>query len=418
MISEAAVVLSLVISGTSAWVKYQPKTTNPYPEYYAYVQEVDEDQTYEFTQEYLANNICTYTDREVFAYYEEGKSSPTKYKIHASKNQPIIKSITGLTNDLGHVIQGLMFLEDKAVTFGYNDMKDMTNLVLGYLRSLNIAYSESGETYHAAAWKMLAGRQEPVKGFFDYVDSKYQYHDSYKDFFVRFLDNGKYNSIDHGTCSVAGYGWPDGTRTMVDPLSEGRIDLIHMFASIDGEIDYTDFKSDYSLNLAKCHMEKDLAGWGGDLQTVTEDKNYTEHLTKTSFSEVMSSSENFSQEDLLADIDAFNIASLCYSFLDLSSAVDFYYGYLMEGYTNRYAMFAESMTTETRFKWDCSLGEKVIRQSHAIMGLKWTPTGYEDIYGIDLVYQLMNKKNASYELRCKLADLFSSYILEKGEISA
>lgn len=66
---------------------------------------------------------------------------------------------------------------------------------------------------------------------------------------------------------------------LIDPLNPynyafNKIDLIHMFATIDGTYKYTDASI---LSLEK-NFQRDLAGWAGDLQAFTRYDIYTKIL--------------------------------------------------------------------------------------------------------------------------------------------
>ena len=111
--------------------------------------------------------------------------------------------------------------------------RSINELVLGYIRGINVNYTESGALHYVKRWSMVAGTIDTA--FIQYVS---QYGNTGTDitfpaFFASFLQNASnYNTSLYGnissTCLNKNY-------ILIDPLSSGQgIDLIHMIASIDG----------------------------------------------------------------------------------------------------------------------------------------------------------------------------------------
>lgn len=411
MLGELALVAITAVSGYS-WFPYNSRISNPAPEYYASVQTATSSSTIEFTDMNLADKIISYTGRSVLAYSQSSDSTPTKFSYQVGSNKPKINYITPLYNNYSSLITALNKLVSKSNLGVVMSANNINNVVLGYLRSLNVDYSDnSTSSGKGLAWRLCAGLQEPVDGSWDIIDANYRYHESVRDFFARYVPSDKYNSGDHGRCSSS--SWPDGLNAIPDHAGEGNIDLIHMLATIDGAIDKTYYGSDSSYDLDGTNFQKDLLGWGGDLQTCANegiDLNGCE-----SFEDVMSKSKYFSKEDFLADVDGFSIAKKCDQKMTIDWAVSTNFVEVRDSLENRYINFANAMTEETTYDWgDASLNDKVIREAHAILGLKWNGSGYDDVYGSTNPCFYLLKSSTKSSDRQKLAELFSNYILDKA----
>lgn len=106
------------------------------------------------------------------------------------------------------------------------------------------------------------------------------------------------------------------------PNTNEKVDFVHMIAIMNVVL----------LKGLDNNIINDLVGWGGDLcQLVLElkSKNLTdENLTSTAYSLLGNNSSSFSSSDLLADIDAINIAKLYSTFVSnksISNAIQQYY---------------------------------------------------------------------------------------------
>jgi hypothetical protein len=129
-----------------------------------------------------------------------------------------------------------------------------------------------------------------------------------------------------------------------DPVTGNKIDFLHMAATIDGI-------------LTKSPVPDDLAGWAGDLQTAildlqsnTKDSNNLKVLQKEA-KKVIGGNSSFSTPDILADVDAVNIANMLKENpkLLLSDAIEKYYS--KSGDVNRrFSEFIESFGGKKEFK--------------------------------------------------------------------
>ena len=92
---------------------------------------------------------------------------PLQFAYDVGLNDPKIISITPLDNDLDSVLFALRTLESRIKTMGVYDYESINNVSLGYLRSLNVNYSDEGDSYMGGvAWRMFAGLQEPIQNSF------------------------------------------------------------------------------------------------------------------------------------------------------------------------------------------------------------------------------------------------------------
>jgi hypothetical protein len=105
--------------------------------------------------------------------------------------------------------------------------------------------------------------------------------------------------------------------------SGNKVDFIHMMATMSSYYYNTPLFPDSYIN--------DLAGWGGDLQTMIFDLKIDTNLNaslktlKTTAYGQLGNSRNFNLDDLYADIDAYNIYNLTKKNTSLSKAISTYY---------------------------------------------------------------------------------------------
>ncbi|WP_430509324.1 hypothetical protein [Gottfriedia solisilvae] len=140
-----------------------------------------------------------------------------------------------------------------------------------------------------------------------------------------------------------------------DPVTGRAIDTFHLFATLDG---ITSSPNSETLQL--------LSGWGGDLQTAltqlrvkadktnnTNNTSYLKNVAENLIGNTNIKISSFSEADLLADIDAVNIACM----MDekpkmlLSDAVEKYYS-KNGGVQNRFSEFIENSGGIAQIKKD------------------------------------------------------------------
>lgn len=364
-----------------------------------------------------------------FGFYTH---STYKYYFYEDKFVDVIVEQKQLYNDIDTLIYMVTELEGLADDYGCNDIE---NCVLGYIRSINVNYSDNSDLYDK--WEVTAGTTN--MGFVSYVDTQDGTGIEFVEYFTQFLlDSDDYNSAYGYVSSI----YKNRGYLLVDPFNGSNstgIDVTHLFASIDGA--YQDTKN--TIDLGNNHQQ-DLAGWLGDLHTFTKKLYQEDQLGNIDISQlslvidvsygysnsnvdfcdwVGISACTFPEEDILADIDAMNIAKI---FLDieennLSNSLSAYYNVISGDnsyFPNRYKMFKESVaintlsngtTTYQRFRDEVYMSMNVKYSSgnysnysyysgNFYLGYKLLRTGG---YGSNLV---------SYESREYAARLFYNYI--------
>lgn len=142
------------------------------------------------------------------------------------------------------------------------------------------------------------------------------------------------------------------TKYYNDPVDKVNIDFVHMVAVID--CIYSDISANDDIEIFIDYF----TGWGGDLLTflsdvqkkadhneISDKKDYEKYISETLGTKEKS---NFSEEDLLADIDAVNItAVLNKEKLLLSEGVIWYYG--SRDVYRRYNLFVDSFGGQEEF---------------------------------------------------------------------
>ena len=229
--------------------------------------------TEDMKEYYDEHNIPYITETRVLKLLFKIIHTYEYYYTYVSYYDDVVSEKYVLKNDIQSVIYLVQVLEDFANDYIEEKRSEMenppeetdiirnrsiTNLILGYIRGINLAYCRNGY-FNGLAWYVTAG--EVDYDFVDYVNL----HDSspfkIRDYFARFVDQANYNSDDYGTITFTG-----PTLSLIDPLNNytenNKIDLIHMIASIDGVYDFTD---NFIIELPG-HFQRDLSNWAGDLQ--------------------------------------------------------------------------------------------------------------------------------------------------------
>ncbi|MDE6584442.1 MAG: hypothetical protein K2K15_03480, partial [Anaeroplasmataceae bacterium] len=231
------------------------------------------------------------------------------------------------------------------------------NMVLGYLRSLKNDYADG----YTGAWNIIAGDID--EGFVRKANSDTTNGIRFNEFFAQFLDYDKeYNSSLHGELDIKYRRSKDKNAAnpvlhLIDPQNPNKkIDLIHMFAAMDGIYDKTGTKQ----TLGHRNMHKDIASWNGDLQQAAKAlKNSTDiyedfelNYETSNFYDIMNASKlGCSEDDILADIDAMNITKL---FVDIdengiADSVAAYYRIAKKYRFRRFTLFMYTATMELEF---------------------------------------------------------------------
>ena len=126
-----------------------------------------------------------------------------------------------------------------------------------YIRTVNSEYS----TGYGGYWQLLAGGTP--KSFIDYVNSDDTHGLKFNEYFSSFLPYSAYNVQEHGDISKEYQNDDKSQLKLIDPFDKkNKIDLIHMFACMDGIYAGTS-------NTLSCgnNNQRDILSWNGDLQT-------------------------------------------------------------------------------------------------------------------------------------------------------
>ncbi len=207
----------------------------------------------------------------------------------------------------------------------------INNTVLGYLRSFNKDYAAGldqiweilgeenpSQSYLAqlAVSGALAGAFSITSGSVDPVYTRAQDLVLYDGawlycYFSQFVDEAQWSDTYHnaycGPNSGQGYFFPD-------PFGGNReIDLIHMFASIDGGyvltgMDGVPTVSNWGMTFPSLSISRNLTSWAGDLQQVLVASGNQTWGNNDNWETILFPN-GASEADLLADIDSFNIVS-------------------------------------------------------------------------------------------------------------
>ncbi|MFA7106487.1 MAG: hypothetical protein WC154_04215 [Candidatus Izemoplasmatales bacterium] len=257
-----------------------------------------------------------------------------------------------------------------------------------------------------------------------------------------------FNSALHGN-AYSGWEFYDGQDYytglkqyfLVDPFNySSNIDLVHMFASLDGIYNNTG----NSLSFGNDH-NRDIVSWGGDLQQMADKMRYVNVSLLPTYTDIGGGYSNVSidfcsfvgyegclapEEDILADIDAMNIAV---SYLDndindrVSVAFSSYYNiinYDDSYFPNRYKMFLHSITNTIELDNPGTTDtEKFKHEVYITLDVIPDGTTYENYYLIlgetYVGYGLLRGSTwpmggslPDVELRGYIADLFIEYILD------
>lgn len=227
-------------------------------------------------------------------------------------------------------------LEKKAIEY---DASNYKNLVLGYIRTINKYYDGCFWKY----WPILAG-ETPLE-FISYVNADNSHGVRFNEFFSSFVafDND-YNVDIHGSISEMYQRNSENLLKLMAPNGNG-IDLIHMFASIDGIYGDTG-------NTMHCgeNNQRDILSWNGDLQSACKNLKIKTDYDFTNFDmgRIFAAKIGCSEDDILADIDAMNITK---GYIDvpensIASSLSAYFKMVKDSGKYRYKMFLSTSTIE------------------------------------------------------------------------
>ena len=202
-----------------------------------------------------------------------------------------------------------------------------------------------------------------------------------------------------------------------------------LFASLDGCFDWTLFDLGVVNTIPQLHPEliHDLASWAGDLQQaanriqnkIDEGNLSLQTLSNWTFQNIMDGNFGCDEADVIADVDAVNIADLYLTGPGrVSDALADYYGTTYSQYTRR-QRFVNSVIHDKNASWSGSDVEVFRAEIYDALGLiksgnNWvTSPDYTDSGLANQVKFSIAKKggvNPSETVRKAVASKFSYYI--------
>ncbi len=311
---------------------------------------------------YVQENLKGYLEENGIPVYSEKRGGwwfiKDYYYIADKYVEKIVESRT-INNDVDSLRFMVNELEDEAKKINSNEYK---NIALGYIRSFNPNYV----TGYYGNWSLIAGSldEEAINKINNQEKQKLGLR--FNEYFAQFMsftkstgeyDDSKYNKNLHGEVREQFRNKEKRPIRLIDPASKTKgIDVIHLFASIDGIYCKTQ-----KLNYAKIgnnRMERDIVSWNGDLQqaakniyplTLGENPKLSSDDFKKECNQKMklifSGNYECSEDDILADIDAMNITKL---FVDhdnttIAAALSGYYELIYKNEKKRFKTFVKTI---------------------------------------------------------------------------
>ncbi len=328
-----------------------------------------------------------------------------------------ITEIFNLYNDIDSLIKMVEYLESKAFGFSasYGPV-DRLNLVIGYVRSINSDYV--GDYISSILWNNICGSIDT--SFINYVDTDDTHGLRVAEFFASFIFYSKYNVDIHGDIDS---NFQKNSNNIplefIDPFNSTKsIDLIHLFAALDGVFDDS---INAHFNMLDFYAERDLVSWAGDIQQAlnyffenNESIYEIGYYDYTSFTQVMNiAPAGATDQDILGDIDAYNIAK---NFIDLGQTdiSNILYYYYHQSSFNRYESFIHACADDINNDTWTDL-QKFSYKVYHMCGLQLQSNGdYWNVCNIvQPVYWLMMVDTSfpPYDMLEQMANLFYSYIV-------
>ena len=323
-----------------------------------------------------------------------------------------------LKNDIDSVVFMINYLYQKAEEYSPNaNIIAQTNGVLSYIREMNVSYSSNN-----ISWNLIAGGTDI--NFIDYVNSDYSHGILPKEFFAAFLDQSQLNMNVHGTFDfsfIRHDNNPVSPRLfMIDPVTnKDCIDLIHLFASLDGIYSNTRGCSFVVDTIFLQNEEKDLTSWAGDLQTgfVWFKNNNISVYNFSSFEEVMVVNGSCGEADIISDIDAYNLAFLELNYSNnLVVAFSNYYIYLSVNSANaRYMHFSNNVLMDFNAVENVDNITKFSIKIMYLMCVKYENGTWTNHDNSLYIYTLLGSFDSEDYLleRIYLSNLFIQFIIDK-----
>ncbi len=357
------------------------------------------------------------------------------YFYRVTKGKQKIVGVSTFHSDLSELREKLIAAENTAITYQtYKVNPDplyMNNAVLGYVRSFNSNYVTDGASVDLA-WVATAGTVDPrLTALIDNMKDC-------RGYFSNFVSNRNYCSVMHPTTSLMNpHADERGNDSNYfsyfrDPVTNRhKIDLIHMFASMDGCYDWTLFDAKKGLYAPTIFpsLTHELVSWAGDLQQAAnaiqskidnnEDTFDLAELSKCSFEDIMSGDYGCSESDIYADIDAVNITDLYLTGPGRTSdSLRDYYGSVHND-TQRINYFVDAVMRGKDGLWTGTKNQRFVKEIYDALGLVYSDgtvtesTAYYTSNAIcDMKFKIMKSNNVTptKEVRKAVAEKFCKYI--------
>lgn len=374
---------------------------------------------------YVSENSVAALKKLEWKIKEEDFLGQKRYFYLTSKENPKIVSVSLNNSYIDELRNKIVVAENTAITYEAfllnPDPFVMDNYVLGYLRSFNKNYTGDEKNGYSTAleWDIVAGALPPLP-YISTVDAI----QGCKDYFSKYVSAIDYDEGIHGDRSDS---LDLNSLKFQDPVYPlGDIDLIHLFASLDGCYDRT---NTYGLSITDIYpialfpqYTHDLVSWAGDLQQAAgyvQDNKPNFNLSSDSFYKILNANgSGCSYSDIIADMDAVNIAG---KFLTgpgrVSDAIGDYYPRI---YSNGYrtSRFIDGVLTDKNKNWSGDRYHQFEQEVYDALGLKWDGSDWvtNDEYNSnnkvqESRFKLLHNKNTDVDVRKYVTRSFVNYVL-------
>ncbi len=319
---------------------------------------------------YINSQLKSIVEEKGISVYEEKTGLfSRKYYYYANKHVNRIVDSIRLSNDIDSLIFVLNELEDKAKE---EKPSDYINLVLGYIRSINKNYDQNHLN-----WNVVAGKID--EEFIKKVNSQRKFGISIIEYFSQFIDYNDFNSSLHGDIAARYQKNSENSLYLVDPLrdSSQKLDLIHLFACIDGIYSKTN-----NIAFLGNNAQRDIASWNGDLQQVC--KHFSDERIQVKGYNSSNMDYIFSFEDggatsydIISDIDAMNITKIYLESPDnsISNSFSGYYR-LITSPEDRFRLFIKTVLIDEERKTNVSELERLRTEIYSQFNIYLNDGGY------------------------------------------
>lgn len=267
--------------------------------------------------------------RDINIYFDQNGIPIIFYKATAELGR-----ITGY-REIDSSFESFQFMFNQLCYCSENELFSQSLLddVCGYFRSFNSLYTTSIWNYYAGA---------PNAEYISNVRNKRHDMLSFERYFGSVLASDSSTNTMYHNVVTEHFGVNDPTE------NNQKIDLCHMFASID-LIDGSNYSANHAHN---CNILEDIFTWGGDMQTEFRRLYDQQSSALYNYDFLNNSLENpdsyFPFSDLLADIDALNIAlNLTGNGFDFQFSFNIYYA-INTSFSSRKQRFVSNVIQHNR----------------------------------------------------------------------